>query len=79
MTADDLTKEHSLLVLERKKWCVAHAAKTLGITPKTLWEWLKKWGYKKGFYRNDKIQPPPRSQTPLTPEQKERLDPPTLL
>jgi transposase-like protein len=74
-----------MAVLERKKWDQKASAQTLGVDRKTLYRWLRAWGRTKNFGSPPKSpppQPPPAPRPPapeMTPEQKRRYDPPTLL
>jgi len=88
VTEDELITDHMLSVLKRKEGSLTRTAKTLGITRKTIWLRLKKLGLVKGYYRDPGKENPPQTsppstpappRPPLTPEQKQRYDPPTLL
>ncbi len=87
ITADEIVKIHTLAVLERKKGDQKAAAKTLGIDRKTLWRWLRAWGLIKGWFAKKLTMvelptaptPAPHAPTEMTPEEKQRHDPSTLL
>ena len=85
ITADEWLKIHTLALLNRKNGEKKATAKTLGIDRGTLDEWLKAWGFIKGFFVRPAASQPeptpaaPRPATELTPEEKLRHDPPTLL
>jgi transposase-like protein len=86
ITDGEWRKIHTLAVLERKQGDQQAAAKTLGVNRKTIYRWLKDWGLIKGWFAKNHTlaespssPPAPRAPTEMTPEQKLRYDPPTLI
>lgn len=86
ITGEEWEKIHTLAVLERKGGDQKATSKTLNIDRKTLYRRLKRWGLIKGWYAKDPTPaqspppvPAPRAPIEMTPEQKLRYDPPTLL
>ncbi len=57
---EEVVKAHVLGVLRRHKFNLTAAAKILGPTRQTIWNWLKRWGLSRGIIDDT----PPDSDPP---------------